>query len=157
MNTRDLFRHLARRCQGELIGIFSADRLPRRLPARRPLLLVCNTDPHSKPGEHWIAMYLAKDGTGEYFDSFGRMPSPIFSDFLERHCVNYVFNDEQLQSVLSSFCGHYCIFYCLFKRLDYSMSSIVNCFSSDTMLNDTIVHKFVCRTIANTSRDRMRR
>ena len=147
MNTTNLLRHLLKRCQGLLIGIFAADKLPRRLPVRRPLLMVCNTDPHNKPGEHWIAMYLNKDGTGEYFDSFGGTPLPIFNDFLELHCSEYVFSNEQLQSVLSRFCGHYCVFYCLYKKLDYSLDSIVSCFSNDTTLNDTIVHKFVCENL----------
>jgi len=31
--------------------------------------------------------------------------------------------------------------------LDYSLNSIANCFSDDTMLNDTIVHKFVCENL----------
>ena len=147
MKTTDLFRHLSKRCRGQLLGIFAADKLPRRLPAKRPLMLICNTDPHHKPGEHWIAMYLAEDGSGEYFDSFGREPMPIFRNFLERHCQSYIFNHEQLQSVLSGFCGHYCVFYCLFKRLYYSLNFIVNCFGNDTMLNDTIVHKFVCENL----------
>jgi hypothetical protein len=147
MNTSELFRHLAKRCQGLLLGIFAADRLPRRLPTKRPLLLVCNTDPHYKPGEHWIAMFLDSDGTGEYFDSFGRAPMPIFRKFLDGNCSSWTFNDEQLQSVLSRFCGHYCVFYCLFKRLRYSLNSIINCFSNDTMLNDTIVHNFVCENL----------
>lgn len=147
MNTSDLFRHLKKRCRGVLLGVFPADRLPRRISAKRPLMLVCNTDPHNKPGEHWIAMYLAEDGTGEYFDSFGETLPPTFCDFLKLHCTNFVSNDRQLQSVLTRFCGHYCVFYCLYKMLGYSLNSIVNCFSDDTMLNDTIVHAFVCENL----------
>ena len=147
MNTRDLFRHLSRRCNGQLMGIFPVDKLPWKLPNRRPLLFVCNTDPHDKPGEHWIVMYLDTDGRGEYFDSFGRSPSPIFKDYMDKHCVKWIYNDEQLQSAISRFCGHYCVFYCLFKILYYSMDSIVKCFSNDTALNDIIVHKFVCENL----------
>jgi hypothetical protein len=33
---------------------------------------VCNTDPSTKPGRHWIAIYVDEDGGREYFDSFGR-------------------------------------------------------------------------------------
>ena len=144
MDTTELFRLLAKRCQGLLVGIFPADKLPRRLPAKRPLLFVCNTDPHNKPGEHWIAMYLDKEGNREFFDSFGRSPLPLFHDFMDKHCIKWTFNAEQLQSVISRFCGHYCVFYCLFKKLHYSMNAIVNCFSNDTSLNDVIVHDFVC-------------
>ena len=92
-------------------------------------------------------MYLASDGTGEYFDSLGETPPPIFREYLEEHCTNYIFNDEQLQSVFTRFCGHYCVFYRLLKMLGYSMDSIANCFTNDTMLNDTIVHKFVCENL----------
>jgi hypothetical protein len=45
-------------------GVFSRDRLPDK-----PRLLVCNTDPSSRPGQHWIAIYVGEDGRGEYFDS----------------------------------------------------------------------------------------
>ena len=34
---------------------------------------VVNTDPHYKPGQHWVAMYL-KGGQGEYYDSMGLPP-----------------------------------------------------------------------------------
>ena len=147
MNTRDLFRHLAKRCQNQLLGIFPADKLPRLLPNSRPLLLVCNTDPHHKPGQHWITIYLDTQKGGEFFDSFGRSPSPVFRDFMDKHCIRWTYNAIQLQSVISSFCGHYCVFYCLFKLLHYSMDSIVKCFTTDTSLNDLIVHKFVCENL----------
>ena len=74
-------------------------------------------------------------------------PKPIFYHYLTRHCVSYIRNREQLQSSISRFCGHYCVFYCLFKRLNYSMKDIVNCFSNDTSLNDFIAHKFVCENL----------
>ena len=32
---------------------------------------VINSDPSSKPGEHWVAVYFDKRGRGEYFDSYG--------------------------------------------------------------------------------------
>ena len=147
MNTSQIFNLLARRCRGTLLGIFPADMLPQNLPARRPLLLVCNTDPSHKRGEHWIVIYFDVSGTGEYFDSFGMETKPIFHHYLTRHSVSYIRNREQLQSSISRFCGHYCVFYCLFKRLNYSMKDIVNCFSNDTSLNDFIAHKFVCENL----------
>ena len=73
----------------------------------------------------------------------------LFRAFLDKHCTkdNWILNELQLQSAISRFYGHYCVFYCLFKMLDYSMQSIVDCFSNDTALNDTIVHKFVCENL----------
>jgi len=44
-----------------------ADRLPNE-----PRLLVCNTDPSHRLGEHWVVIYVDDEGRyGEYFDSFG--------------------------------------------------------------------------------------
>jgi len=133
---------LRKRCGKIFLGVFAIDRLPQKLPTRRPLLLVCNTDPHDRPGEHWISLYI--DNRGEYFDSFGEEPRKIFELYLNKHCNTWTKSARALQSVLSSFCGHYCVFYCLFKCLNYDIVSISNVFSSDTALNDYIVHKFVC-------------
>ena len=122
-------------------------RLPDPLPAKRPLLLVCNTDPHHRPGEHWAVLYIGRNGRGEYFDSFGRPPDRLFRLYLDKYCAKWKRNRRQIQSALTRFCGHYCVFYCLFKCLNYDMNTIVSCFSNDTALNDWIVHRFVCDSI----------
>jgi len=121
-------------------GVFSVDTLPSH-----PRLLVCNTEPSSKPGEHWIAIYVdERTGRGEYFDSFGRPPRGDFEDYMNRHCTAWIYNRKQLQSVVSSFCGYYCCFYCMCKyKLD--LPKIVACFTNDTGFNDYIVHSFVCQ------------
>ena len=142
MNTIQIYDLLKKRCGGSFLGVLAIDRLPARLPSRRPVFLICNTDLHDTPGEHWIAMYF--DREGEFFDSFGRAPDGIFKSFMDKRCSSWTYNETRLQSVISQFCGHYCVFYCLFKHLDYSMESIVNCFTSDTALNDVMAHSFVC-------------
>lgn len=144
MNTNDIRRLLHIRCSDSFIGVFARDKLPITLPHRRPLMLVCNTDPHDKPGEHWIAIYIGIDTRGEYFDSLGAEPHITFKRYLDRYCKSWITSGKQLQSVLTHFCGHYCVFYCLYKTLGYNMESIVNCFTNDTTLNDWMVHKFVC-------------
>lgn len=147
MNGDEIEYTLHGRCRGQFVGVFARDRLPTRLPRRRPLVIVCNTDPHYRTGEHWISMYLDVDSRGEYFDSFGQEPLPIFRRFLDRHCTTWIRNERQLQSVISRFCGHYVIFYCLYRCFGYTMRDIDNCFTTDTSLNDAIVHAIVCRMI----------
>jgi len=66
-----------------------------------PRLLVANTDPARRPGQHWIAICI-KDGRGEFFDSLGRRPVD-FERYMNRHCSSLIFNDRQLQSVTSKF------------------------------------------------------
>jgi hypothetical protein len=56
-------------------GVFSSDRLPPE-----PRLLICNTDPHHRPGEHWICISVDVQGHGEYFDSFDAETSKHYLD-----------------------------------------------------------------------------
>ena len=124
-------------------GVYSCDTLPEGDVCG---LLVSNTDPHDKPGEHWIAMYF--DGErGEYFDSFGRPPNKLFKDYLNKHCKYWTFNDRQLQSACSRFCGHYCVYYCLLRGSGVDLHKIISSFTNDTGFNDVIVHGFICRNL----------
>ena len=126
-------------CREMFQGVFSADTLPNR-----PRLVICNTDPSYKPGQHWIAIHVDGNGRGEFFDSFGRRPNQLFERYMNEHCISWVYNTRQLQSLISSFCGYYCIFYCMFRSRGINMNGIVKCFTKDTSFNDSIVHAFVC-------------
>jgi hypothetical protein len=148
MNSEQIESALSGRCRGQFLGVYAKDTLPSRLPAQRPILLVCNTDKKSRPGTHWVSIFVDKDGKGEYFDSFGRAPGVIFARFLNRNCRVWVYNERQLQSVASYFCGQYCIFYCLYKSIGYDMNFIRSCFTRDTGFNDSLVHTFVCRMLS---------
>jgi len=118
--------------------MFSIDNLPDD-----PHLLVCNTDPYYKPGRHWIAIYI-EDGQGEFFDSFGHRPNIDFERYMNRHCVSCNFNNRQLQSIISKFRGYYCIYLCVRRSRGIDMCKIVRSFTSDTGLNDVLVHAYVC-------------
>jgi len=54
--------------------------------------------------------YIEDSSYSEYFDSFRRPPEAPFESFLNQHCARWIFNDRQLQCIISHFCGHYCIF-----------------------------------------------
>lgn len=142
MNQDAIDYALMGRCGGKFIGVFARDRLPKYLPSRRPLILVANTDPSNKPGSHWVVLYI--DSKGEYFDSLGRPPEHnIFIRYLDKFCTSWTYNNRQLQSAISYFCGQYCILFSLYRSLDYSMKDILGIFSADTGLNDYITHGFV--------------
>lgn len=145
MNTNEINRLLRARCRDSFLGTFASDRLPARLPSKRPLFLVVNTDPHDRPGEHWVAIYVDRESKGEYFDSL-HQPTPIkFSNYLDKFCATWKTNSQQLQSGASRFCGHYCVFYCMFRSLDYSLDRIESCFTNDTGVNDIFVHGIICK------------
>jgi len=140
MNTLEIESFLRRNCSRDFQGVYSVDTLPDQ-----PKLLVCNTDPSTKPGKHWIAIYVDKRGRGEYFDSFGRPPSTLFRRYLDKHCKTWIFNRRQLQSVLSRFCGYYCCLFCVLRCRGVDMRRIVCQFPNDTSFNDVLVHSFVCK------------
>jgi hypothetical protein len=145
MNTDEIAYALRDRCDEQFLGVFAADQLPVSLPPQRPLLLVCNTDPINKSGRHWVCIRV--DVIGEYFDSLGESVPIAFSRFLDRFCGTWIASEKRLQSVISYYCGHYCIFYCLYRSIGYTLRDILDCFSSDTGLNDYMAHTFVCRGI----------
>jgi len=136
MNSVDIERFLRDRVRN-FDGVFSVDAL-----SCMPRLLVCNIDPSYMP----IYIYV-KDGRGEYFDSFGRRPNSVLERNLNRHCSSWIFNERQLQSVASKLCGHYCIYFCLLRDRGINMRKFSSSFTSDTGLNDVLVHVSVCRRL----------
>jgi len=138
MNSDEIARFLRARVR-DVDGVFSVDTLPED-----PHLLVCNTDSSDKPGCHWITIYV-EDKRGVFFDSFGRRPSVAFERYMNKHCLSWNFNDLQLQSVVSKFCGHFCIYFCVLRSSCLDMCKIVCSLSVDNGLNDVLVHAFMCR------------
>ena len=140
MNNLEIDFILRKNCRQLFRGVYSSDTLPKNVRG----LIVCNTDPHDRPGEHWVAMYV--DGErGEFFDSFGRPPTGVFKDFMNFNCKRWIYNDRQLQSICSRFCGQYCVFYCVLRSRGIDLRKITSSFTNDTGFNDVIVHGFICQ------------
>ena len=115
MNASSIEHYLTERCREQFMGVFSSDTLPTRIN-KRPAIIVCNTDPSDRGGEHWICIYVDRNRHGEFFDSFGRRPCRPFCSFRDRHCIHKTYNDRQLQNIFSTVCGAYCVFL-LFTRV----------------------------------------
>ena len=145
MNTKEISEYLNRDliCRKIFYDVYPANKYPnlRSLPA----LIVCNTDTSSRPGEHWIVLYVDENYRGEYFYSMGRFPNKWFKVFLDVNCIGWIWNEKQLQSIISKFGGHYCIFYCLYRCRGVDVRKVAKMFTKDTSLNDSIVHNFVCK------------
>src|SRR2546425_7720873 len=124
-------------------GVFACDELPNI--GLRPSVIVVNTDPAHRPGQHWICIYFDEDGHGEFFDSFGQRPKRVFEHYMDKHCISWTFNKKQMQSLVSRFCGHYSIWYCIMKFRKVTLTELFNSMSIDTGLNDFLVHRFACR------------
>jgi len=72
---------------------------------------IYNTKPSYNDGEHWVACYIRRNGTGEFFDSFGSPPPLRLSRLFHKLFKNYQleYNSDQLQSLSENNCGQHCI------------------------------------------------
>lgn len=128
------------------LGVYACDELPAAIHVKPPFGLVANTDPSTKPGKHWVGIFVARDGHGEYFDSYGLGPlSPHFLKFLNRTCgTHWSHNVRRLQGYDSTTCGHYVIAYLshrcsgLTKENFFSKFHISNYANND----DVILHTY---------------
>ena len=139
MNTAEIDRFVRSACRGPFQGVYSIDTLPAT-----PRLLVCNTDLSHLPGKHWVALYVDSRRRGEYFDSFGRKPPSVLENYMNEHCIGWIYNTSQLQSIVSNYCGYYCCYFCVLRCRGVDLTRIVNSLTSDTGYNDSIVRDFVC-------------
>lgn len=122
-------------------GVYPADEIPRVWT--RPSGLIVNTDGHTRPGEHWVAMYVDRDGRGLYFDSYGLPPIiPQHIARLRRNCKFFRCNIKQLQSDSSDVCGQFCIVFLHFMSCGFGMSRFNNLFSDNLARNDKIVREY---------------
>ena len=142
MNSSNIEHYLSSRCRGQFMGVFSSDTLPTSIK-KRPAIIVCNTDPSDRGGEHWICIYIDKNRRGEFFDFFGRRPCQPFCSFMDRHCINWTYNDRQLQHILSTVCGNYCVFFAIYKSYGHEMHRIVCAFTDNPIINDRLVDRFI--------------
>jgi hypothetical protein len=127
-------------------GVYPCDQLPKI--TRLPALLVVNTDPAHRGGQHWIAMYINVDRTGELFDSLAETPpKKEFLEYMNNNCDRWTSSVKQLQSAVSSFCGNYVVVYSILRLRGLSLRNIEKQFSSDTGLNDYIVHRYACQRL----------
>ena len=136
MNEIELEDVLRKNIGANFVGVFPRYILPQPIDGA----YVLNTDPHYKPGQHWVAVYL-KGGRGEYYDLLGLPPMYVeFVDFLPK---KWTFNNRTVQNVISEYCGHHCIYYLCNRLKGQTMRKIVNTFGDDFVVNDAVVRDYV--------------
>ena len=128
------------RTQVQFLGVFSADSLPKRMPAST--LAIVNCCNRNLPGLHWIALYQGLTVL-EMFDSFG-LPPQMYNLQLPRADV-VTYNAKQIQSNNSVVCGQHCLYYSYFKARGYAINDIISVFSNDYCNNDVYVYDTVLK------------
>ncbi len=144
----------------ELIDILSKDKFSRKLfcgvlpidelknlKFRKPCSLIINTDESSKPGEHWIALFITRNGYLEYFDSYGNKPfkKEIFQ-FIKKHRMKLTYNKKKIQNSLSINCGKFSLLFLLLRARGLSMKKIIKLFVNNKN-NDLLINNIFSKYI----------
>ena len=138
MNTIDIVKLLGG--LSKFKGVYPADKIPT--PSKLPFGVIVNTDPSTKPGTHWVAIWINRNGYGEYFDSFGLPPlTPQIYEYLEEYTTRWNYNKCAIQSTLptSIACGYFAVFYILHKIENQPLEYICNYFVKNNEINDKLV------------------
>ena len=123
------------------VGIYARDE-KWDVPDHLPGCFVINSDFKGGRGEHWVAVYIDRDGLAEYFDSYGSGPlEPIYQRLLSLGHDVIRFNTHMLQGPGSRSCGLYCVY---FLRLrSYGISMQVKPFQEyHSAYNETLIRDF---------------
>jgi hypothetical protein len=164
MNTQQIHRCLKSHpaTSRDFGGVFPCDKLPENIGDERPYSIVCNTDPSTKPGQHWIAMYFDRSGGSEYFCSYGTKPhQPEFVSFLQQNKLSDDskgdYNSTCYQSSTTSVCGQYAIFYLLMRSTCISnVGELGRFLPNDQFVSDCFVAEYVnkhCRVSTDVFED----
>lgn len=122
-------------------GVFAMDEPPPP-PPPYPAAYVFNLDKKSKPGSHWVAVYLANERCAEVFDSYGIHPFGHLYEFAKTHAEDVVYSTKWMQSLHSWLCGAYCVYFLHFRCRGYTLRDIVSHFKEyDFENNDNLVYE----------------
>lgn len=139
LNTIDL-RNLIEPFQrnGIFKGVFPCDMLPKidSFPAG----FIINLSDHTSIGSHWVGLFIDRHGVAEYFDSFGFPPRQRdIVRFIKKNSKNMLFNERQIQHIVSNKCGKFVVLFILCKLYNKSVPEIIAKFSTNLKVNDILI------------------
>ena len=120
------------------IGTYPCDKLPEKQNG----FILCNQDKHTKPGSHWVCIFLLPNNRAEFFNSSGGAPTTqeIF-DYLDGWDV--LCSQKQVQSRIATTCGQHCIYFAFHRARGVPFQHIIDSYSTDMDSNDQMVCEFV--------------
>ena len=123
------------------IGVLPSNKLPK--VTSRPSCFIANTKPDTHTGEHWIAIFINKEGYGDYFCSFGMPPQQVFAKFMNEHCEKWNYTSKTIQQPYSITCGQYALFFLHARAKGLPMFKILDLFTNNQEENDEIVTAYI--------------
>ena len=123
----------------EFLGCFGTNNLPKALP-QFPCSLIVNTDPTTKPGDHWLGLVLTKNKCF-FFDSFGLGIMDLnIKIFLKQYYKKVSINNHCIQHLNSDKCGLYCIAFIKHVNSTMTYEKFISKFNLYNLLgNDNVV------------------
>jgi hypothetical protein len=122
------------------VGVYAANHLPTRF--NKPAAFILNTENSDVSVGHWVAIYIPRNGSPIYFDSFGLEPHvKNHISFLKRLHSRVRYNKKGFQSADTNVCGCYCLYY-LAQQLGVLTGGGVASLSDNTETNDQLVAQF---------------
>lgn len=150
MNTKQLWQALSENSETDKYfdGVFPRDALKEI--KQKPKLIICNTDPSDKPGEHWVLFFFDDENNVEFFDSLGKRMDYYNSDlinFASKFAIYHKWCTKRIQPVNSDLCGHYCLYYAHKRCKGENMESIITSMKSPTSVLKYVKKYFkICKS-----------
>ena len=125
------------------LGVFPCDSTPET-SRKKNFSVIFNLSKHNENGTHFVAILKTKKSL-IYFDSYGKIcDNKYILYFLKKHSSVYTFNNFQIQSSTSFFCGIYCLGFLLAcQKLNFSLETFLNYFSTNKNCNDILITNFI--------------
>ena len=132
MNTKQIWQALTCNTKTEpyFDGVFPINELKNIKD--KPELIICNTDPSNKPGQHWVLFFFHND-TVDFFDSLGKNMEYYgeeFINFAKRFSSKFQISLMRTQPKNTSLCGQYCLYFaykrCTGEKMDNIIKSMVS-------------------------------
>ena len=109
-------------------------------------LFIYNLEPHYMSGSHWVTTYV-RDGTINYFDSFGMPPFQELVNHAKEKNLNLLHQNRQIQNLYTTTCGYFCLYFLneMHKGVDYF--DLLQVFSFDTEENEKFIEDYFSKLL----------
>ena len=109
-------------------------------------LFIYNLEPHYMSGSHWVTTYV-RDGTINYFDSFGMPPFQELVNHAKEKNLNLLHQNQQIQNLYTTTCGYFCLYFLneMHKGVDYF--DLLQVFSFDTEENEKFIENYISKLL----------
>jgi hypothetical protein len=120
--------------------VVASDKLPENF--NLPVGFIINLSNSGEKGSHWVTLYINREGSGYYFDSFGFPPkNKNICTFLHKNCNELEINKLQYQQIGSRVCGKYAAVFLKFCFNHGTSKGFCKLFSKNFFINDMVITK----------------